>query len=465
MRPFFLYVIDDEAVAREGITLALEKDFRVKAFGDAESALKQLKEDGPDLVLLDIGLPGISGVEALSRIKALRPETLVIMITAYEDVDSVVSSMKQGAHDYLVKPLQMGALITTIRNALETISLRKEIKRLQEEYLSDSMPILIGESSVIQNIMEVVDKVALNAGTPVLIRGDTGTGKELVAKAIHYRNPNSKGALISVNCAAIPRELIESELFGYEKGAFSGADPGGKEGLVEKAEGGTLFLDEVGDLPADAQAKLLRFLESGEYYRVGSTRRREASLRVVSATNRDLTHLMQEGRFRRDLYFRIAVIDIEIPSLKQRREDILPIARHFLVELNGKYGKSFTRISSETEAALLKRQYPGNVRELKNLIEREIILSDGPELEITDLSLRGKDNLMGGEAALEGLPQLTEEGVDLSSIIRQLEKQYMDEAISMAGGNETRAAALLGYSRDTFRYRKKNNNRIARHGF
>jgi transcriptional regulator with PAS, ATPase and Fis domain len=329
------------------------------------------------------------------------------------------------------------------------------------------MPILIGESSVIQNIMEVVEKVALSAGTPVLIRGDTGTGKELVAKAIHYGSPNSKGALISVNCAAIPRELIESELFGYEKGAFSGADPGGKEGLVEKAEGGTLFLDEVGDLPEEAQAKMLRFLESGEYYRVGSTRKREASLRVVSASNRDLARLMREGRFRSDLYFRIAVIDIEIPSLNQRREDILPIARHFLVELNEKYGKSFTRISEETEAALLKRQYAGNVRELKNMIEREIILSSGPELKITDLLLQGKEGPMGGngEGDPKGLPRLTEEGVDLPAIIRQLEKQYMDEAIALTGGNETRAAALLGYSRDTFRYRKKSGNRTARYGF
>jgi DNA-binding NtrC family response regulator len=457
MRDILLYIVDDEVVAREGIALALEKDYRVKAFEDAESALNRLNKDQPDLVLLDIGLPGISGIEALSRIKTQRPETLVIMITAYEDIESVVSAMKQGAHDYLLKPLQMGALITTIRNALETVSLRKEIKTLHEEYLSDSMPILIGESSVIQNIVEVVDKVAMGTDTPVMIRGDTGTGKELVAKAIHYRNPNVKGPLISVNCAAIPRELIESELFGYEKGAFSGADPGGKEGLVEKAVGGTLFLDEVGDISQEAQAKLLRFLESGEYYRVGGTRKREASLRVVSATNRDLDRLMAEGGFRRDLYYRLAVVDIEIPSLNQRREDILPIARHLLAELSEKYGKSFTHLSAETESAFLKRQYAGNVRELKNLIEREIILSNGPELNITGLSLPEKDRQAekGGHPNPKGLPQLTGNGIDLHAVIRQLEKEYMDEAIALTGGNETKAALLLGYSRDTFRYRKR----------
>lgn len=457
MSAFTLYVVDDEAVAREGVALALEKDYRVKAFEDAESALERLKEDKPDLVLLDIGLPGISGIEAVSRIKEQRPETLVIMATAYEDIESVVSAMKHGAHDYLVKPLQMSALLVTISNALETVSLRKEIRTLHEKYLSENMPILIGESSVIQNIMEVVEKVAQSRDTPVLIRGETGTGKELVAKAIHYRSPNFNGPLISVNCAAIPKELIESELFGYEKGAFSGADPGGKDGLVEKAIGGTLFLDEVGDIPQDAQAKLLRFLESGEYYRVGGTRKREASLRVVSATNRDLAQLMQEGGFRRDLYFRLAVIDIEVPTLNQRREDILPIARHFLVELNKKYEKSFTHISAQTESALLKRQYAGNARELKNMIEREVLLSNGPELKISDLFLQEKENQLGRglHSNREGLPQLTEEGINLPDIIKQLEIQYMDEAISLAGGNETKAAALLGYSRDTFRYRKK----------
>jgi DNA-binding NtrC family response regulator len=457
MTAFSLFVVDDEVVAREGVALALGKDYLVRTFEDAESALKRLKTDRPDLVLLDIGLPGISGVEALARIKEIIPETIVIMITAYEDVQTVVSAMKQGAHDYVVKPLQMDALLVTIRNALETVSLRKEIRALHEKYLTENTPILIGESSVIQNIMDVVDKVAQSVDTPVLIRGDTGTGKELVAGAIHHRSPNYKGLLISVNCAAIPGELIESELFGYDKGAFSGADPGGKEGLVEKAVGGTLFLDEVGDLSQEAQAKLLRFLESGEYYRVGSTQKRKASVRVVSATNRDLAGLMDEGRFRRDLFFRLAVIDIEVPSLNQRREDILPIARHFLVEFNRKFGKSFSRISPETEAALLKHQYTGNARELKNLIERGILLSNGSELKISDTFFQNNEGVSEVASGPDhgALPRLTQEGIDLPAMVRQIEKQYMNDAILLAGGNETRAAALLGYSRDTFRYRKK----------
>ena len=460
MTSLSLYIVDDEVIAREGVALALEKDYRVSTFEDAESALKRLKADRPDLVLLDIGLPGISGVEALPRIKELSPETLVVMITAYEDIQTVVSAMKQGAYDYVVKPLQMDSLLVTIRNALETVSLRKEIRVLHEKYLTENTPILIGESSDIQNIMEVVDKVAQSVDTPVLIRGDTGTGKELVAGAIHFRSPNYKGPLISVNCAAIPGELIESELFGYDKGAFSGAAPGGKEGLVEKAVGGTLFLDEVGDLSQEAQAKLLRFLESGEYYRVGSTRRRTASVRVVSATNRDLVSLMEEGRFRRDLFFRLAVIDIEVPSLNQRREDILPIARHFLAEFNRKFGKSFSRISPETETALLKYQYTGNARELKNLIERGVLLSSGPELKISDTFFQNNGGVSESVSSPEraGLPRLTQEGINLPAMIRKIEKQYMDDAVQFADGNETRAAELLGYSRDTFRYRKKSKS-------
>ncbi len=457
MTRFSLYVVDDETVARQGITYALQKEYSVEAFGDAESALERLESDRPDLILLDIGLPGISGIEALSRIKQQCPDTIVIMITAYEDVESVVSAMKQGAYDYLVKPLQMNALIVTVRNALETVSLRKEIRALHEKYLSENMPILIGESSDIQNIMDVVNKVAQSPDTPVLIRGDTGTGKELIAQAIHYRSPNFKGPLISVNCAAIPKDLIESELFGYEKGAFSGADPGGKEGLVEKGAGGTLFLDEVGDLPQEAQAKLLRFLESGEYYRIGGTRKRKAATRIVSATNRNLAQMMTEDRFRKDLYFRLAVIDIEVPSLNQRREDILPIARNFLFEISKKYGKSFTGISPETEEVLLNWHYTGNARELKNLIEREVLLSDGPELSISHLSLLKQTRQMNNhpDFPAEALPALSPEGIDLKAIMKQIEKQYMDEAILLSGGNETRAADLIGYSRDTFRYRRK----------
>src|SRR4030067_1511984 len=259
MISYSIFVIDDEDTIREGITMALEADYQIKTFSTAETAIGVIKENPPDLILLDIGLPGMSGIEALRKIKALHADVLVIMVTAYEDIDTVISAMKLGASDYVVKPIHMEGLEVTVRNALETIRLRKEVQILQERYLKENLPCFIGESNAIHDVVEFVGMVAKSPDTPILILGETGTGKELIASAIHYRSPNFRGPLITVNCAAIPRDLIESELFGYEKGAFSGASALGKKGLIEEAANGTLFLDEVGDLSPEAQAKLLRF--------------------------------------------------------------------------------------------------------------------------------------------------------------------------------------------------------------
>ncbi len=452
-----IYVIDDEKLAREGIALVLNKEYRVKTFASAEAAIDAVKSEPPDLVLLDIGLPGISGIEALVQIKQLYPEMIVIMITAYEDVMTVVSAMKSGAYDYVTKPLQMDALMVNVRNALETITMRKEILQLHERYLKENMPCFIGESNAIQDVMEVVTKVAKSPDTSVLILGETGTGKELIARAIHYRSPNFNGSLICVNCAAIPKELIESELFGYEKGAFSGANASGKAGLVEKAAGGTLFLDEVGDLSMEVQAKFLRFLEEGEYYRVGSTRNRQIKTRVISATNKSLTQMMNDGLFRRDLYYRLAVVKIEVPSLDQRRDDILLIARHFLLEFSRKFGKAFVGISQETEEILKAFDWAGNVRELKNIIEKGVLLGEGPELMINNLALQDKkiEKVPGGPEHESRLPPLTASGMNLSSLIRSIESKYFEEALTLSGGNESKAAQLLQISRDSFRYRRR----------
>ncbi len=388
MSQYSIFVVDDETVAREGIALAMQKDYRVRAFGSAETFLEAIAEDAPDLVLLDVGLPGLSGLEALEQIKVRQPETIVIMITAFEDVKTVIKAMKLGAYDYVVKPLKMDALITKVHMALETIAMRKEIQGLHEKYLKENLPCFIGESNVVQDIMDVVKKVAASPDTSILIVGETGTGKELIAKAIHYRSPLFKGPLVSVNCATIPKDLIESELFGYEKGAFTGADTAGKMGLVEKAANGTLFLDEIGDLSAAAQAKLLRFLEEGEYYRLGGTQKRWARPRIVSATNRDPSELIRQGLFREDLYYRLAVIKIQVPALNQRRDDILLIARHFVVEFSQKLGKQFTGLSTDVQSALKNYAWTGNVRELKNIIERAVLLSDGPIIGIQDIDLR-----------------------------------------------------------------------------
>jgi len=456
MKTFFIYVVDDEKTAREGIALALKKTYRVDAFGSAESTVGAIEKEPPDLILLDVGLPGMSGIDALEVIKETHPDIVVIMITAYEDVQTVVAAMKLGAYDYVVKPVQMGALKVTLRNALETVSMRKEIRDLHEKHLKENMPCFIGESNAIQDVMDVVKRVARSADTSILIEGQTGTGKELIARAIHYRSPNCKQPMVEVNCAAIPKDLIESELFGYERGAFSGAAKTGKEGLVEKAANGTLFLDEVGDLNMDAQAKLLRFLEDGEYYRVGGTNKRSVQTRIVSATNKDLPGMVLEGHFRQDLYYRLAVVKIEVPSLNQRRDDIIPIAKHFLVEFNQKFDKHFTGISADTETALKQFNWTGNVRELKNFIEKGVLLSDGTELTLHDLGLEGAHKGVASENREYNfeLPSISPSGIDFPAILKSLEISYFKEALQLAGGNESKAAELLNLSRDKFRYRR-----------
>ena len=456
MTSYSIFLIDDEKVSREGVSLVLRNHYQVQAFETAEAAIKALDTGMPDLVLLDIGLPGMSGIDALEVMKARHPGIVVIMITAFEDVDTVIKAMKLGAYDYMVKPLKMEALLANIKNALETIAMRKEIQGLQEKYLKENMPCYIGESNVVQDVMGVVKRVAGSPDTPVLIIGETGTGKELIARAIHYRSPRFKGPLVSVNCAAIPKELIESELFGYEKGAFSGADAKGKQGLVEQAAEGTLFLDEIGDLSLSAQAKLLRFLEDGEYYRVGGTQKRSVRPRVVSATNRGLSEMIEEGTFRGDLYFRLAVVKIEVPSLLQRRDDILLIAKHFLVEFNKRFGKSFQGISQAAAATLKAHNWKGNVRELKNIIERAVLMEDGEELTEAHLGL----NLQSHSTKHAGehtppLPLLSEQGVDFPALLESFEKRYFADALELAKGNESKAAKLLGLTRDKFRYRKK----------
>jgi DNA-binding NtrC family response regulator len=453
---YHLFIVDDEPTIREGITLALGDDYKVTGFGNAEDALAALPQAPPDLVLLDIGLPGMNGIEALAHIKAANPHILVVMITAFEDIDSVIRAMKLGAHDYVVKPLKMDQIELTIANALETIRLRKEVQALQARCLKENMPLFIGESNAIQSVMDLVQRVSRSADTPVLIEGETGTGKELLASAIHFHSPVFKGPFVAVNCAAIPKELVESELFGYRGGAFSGARESGKTGLVETAHNGTLFLDEIGDLSPEAQAKLLRFLESGEFYRVGETKPQRVAVRIVTATNRDLSKMMADGRFREDLYFRLGVIKIQVPSLNERPEDLLPLAKYYLEHFNAKFGTRFKGLSKETEQTLLNHRWTGNVRELKNLIERAVLTGRHAELTPQDLGLeRAPQTGCDPGTWIEVLPTLPAEGIDLSHSLAQIERHFIDQALHLSGGNESQAARLLGLNHHTFRYRHR----------
>ena len=457
MVTYNLYIVDDDEAIREGVTMALETVYRVESFATAEDALSAMKKGSPDLLLLDIGLPGMDGIEALRKVKNTWPDVLVVMITAFDDVDTVITTMKLGAYDYVVKPIHLDGLEVTIRNALQTIRMRKEVQLLQEKYLRESIPCFVGDSQRIKDIMDTVKMVAKSQDTPVLILGETGTGKELIASAIHYRSPNFSGPLVTVNCSTIPRDLIESELFGYEGGAFSGARSSGKRGLIEEAEGGTLFLDEVGDMSLEAQGKLLRFLEGGEYYRVGCPKKLKVQTRVVSATNKNLEGMIRQGLFRSDLYYRIGVVRIQVPSLNEHPDDIIPLARYFFVQFARKFGKTFTGIALETEEALRCFQWQGNIRELRNVIERGTLVSKGPYLTVQDLSLgtTSATEPLGRAAPGAGFPALPPDGIKLTEVLEQAERHYMDEALKLTAGNESRAAQLLGMNHHTFRYRRR----------
>lgn len=455
MDKFSIFVVDDDQTIADGITFALEEDYHIMAFGNAEDALEALKSSQPDLILLDIGLPGMDGIQALREIKNNHPDILVIMITAFEEVEPVIAAMKMGAYDYVIKPLHIEPLEVNIANALSSIRLRKEIQNLQESCLKDCAPCFIGESREFKNVMEFVKKVAKSKDTPVLILGETGTGKEIIARTIHYRSPNFRNKLVTVNCASIPKGLIESELFGYEKGAFTGALTSGKKGLIDEAIDGTLFLDEVGDMSLEAQAKLLRFLETGDYYRVGGTRSFSAKTRVISATNKDLLKMIEEGTFREDLYYRLGVIKVELPSLQERKEDISNLAKYFLVDFNRKFKKNITSLSPEAEQAMQNNHWQGNIRELKNVIERGILVCEGPELTCDDLGFTGNQKHQVRSNHGPSAPSLTPQGIHMTTVLEDIEKAYIEKALTMANGNESQAARFLSMNHHTFRYRRK----------
>jgi DNA-binding NtrC family response regulator len=446
---YSLLIIDDEESIRDSLSMALGRHYTVSSCASGKEALEELPLLAPDLVLLDIGLPDISGLEVLDHIRRQSPHAAVIMITAFEDLDTVISAMKRGAFDYLLKPLRMDTLKLCLERAGSSIRLGKEIRLLQDKALREQIPFFIAESEALTDVVQTVAKVAVSPDTPVLVEGDTGTGKELIASAIHYRSPNFRGPLVTVNCAAIPAELIESELFGYAPGAFSGAGKKGKTGLVEEAAGGTLFLDEIGELPGSAQAKLLRFLQEGEFYALGSTAKRTVRTRVVAATNRDLEEMIRAGGFRQDLFYRLAVVRIRVPSLARRKEDILPLARLFLHQYGEKFGKKFNDLTQTARAALLGHPWTGNVRELRNIMERATLMACGPDLDATDLGLAAECT-----PKAEKRTALTTDGVDLPTLLQDFEHTYYTQALALADGNESQAARLLGISRDTFRYRR-----------
>lgn len=431
----------------------LEKSYIVIEADTGAKGLKLAHDEEPDLVLLDIGLPDSSGLELLAQLKELSPSPTVVMITAYEQVKDVVMAIKRGAFDYLVKPVDLDEFELTIQTALDHTGLKNEVDRLRQEVQRlHSVKRLIGKNSKFLDAQVLAIKSAQSHDAGVLIQGESGVGKELFARLIHARSPRSAYPFVALNCAAFGAEIIESELFGYEKGAFTGARSDGKEGLLQVADGGTLFLDEVVDLHPEIQAKLLRVLEEKEFFPVGGTRKRKVDIRILSACNLDLWHSSEQGQFRKDLYFRLATIRIDLPSLRERPEDILPLSHFFMDEFNDKYGKHFRRFSPDAEQLLMHHAWPGNVRELRNSIERVVLLENDETILGRHLHfLRSEAQTPSVEPSNDFRFELPEQGISLD----ELEKSIILKVYEQCKGNKAKAARFLRIPRHIFLYRLK----------
>ncbi len=453
-----ILVVDDDEAIRWTLREALQSwGFTSAEVASVAEAIKHFNSDLPAAVLLDIDLPDGSGLDVLREIKRDHSEAIVIMITGNVQVDNTISALRGGAYDFIAKPIKLEELRVTIRNALETRHLRREVAQTRKERAREfDFGQIVGESPAMKKMLGLAAKVAESEVASVLLQGESGTGKDLVAKAIHYGSQRSGGPFVAVNCAALPATLIESELFGYEKGAFTDAKAR-KEGLFEQAEGGTLLLDEIGELELSLQAKLLRVLEEGAFRRVGGLKDIPLDVRVLAASNRDLKTESEAGRFRLDLYYRLSIIQIDIPPLRERGDDVLLLSQHYIDTIGAKLRRrKITGLSPETTAVFRKYDWPGNVRELRNVIERALILEDSDQITTEYLpgslsmsSLPGQSSL----ATTDGSPLfvLPSEGISLD----EAELSFVRQAIQRSGGNQTRAAELLGISRDQLRYRLK----------
>ena len=445
---FKILVIDDEPILRNSLEIALKvSGHEVVTAQSGEEGLDLFQKERPDLILLDHWLPGMNGDEVLRLIREKDTDVLVIIMTAQGSIELAVNSMKMGAFDFLVKPFDLERLEMLVQRALERIRLKKEVEWLRTQYQEKFRVGIIAVSREMRDVLDLAGKVAGGADTTVLIEGETGTGKELLAEYIHFLSPRSAFPFIPLNCGAIPKDLFESELFGYERGAFTGASEKGKMGKVEAAEKGTLFLDEVVDLPLAAQVKVLRVLEEKEYFKVGGMDKKTADVRIIAATNRDLGGEVEKGNFRADLYFRLNVVKILIPPLRVRTEDVLPLFRFFVDRFNEQFKKRFFLIDNDAEEQLLAYSWPGNIREVRNMAERIVLLENGDEIRGSHLSCLGQRP--GDREGRGHQPALSPQGLNLD----EMEKNYIREALRIKKGNKVQAARILGITRSALLYR------------
>jgi two-component system response regulator AtoC len=453
-----ILVVDDEKMIRWSLGEALRGwGYQPVEAETASTALALFDAESPAAVLLDINLPDGSGLDVLRQIRRRQSDAVVIMITANVLIDETIAALRGGAYDFIGKPINLEELQVAIRNGIEASRLRKEVSLFRRERLQQfSFEQIVGQSPAMREMLDLAHKVAESEVSSVLLQGESGTGKDLVAKAIHYHSSRANCPFVAINCAALPSTLIESELFGYEKGAFTDAKAR-KEGLFEQAEGGTLFLDEIGELELSLQAKLLRVLEEGSFRRVGGLKDLPLDVRVIAASNRDLRTESEAGRFRADLFYRLSVIQIDIPPLRDRGDDVRLLAEHYLASFKERLRKNIDTISEEASETFRNYEWPGNVRELRNVIERAMILEDGDEISAKYLPRALSDDARmpagtvgdGGQQANHF--RLPAKGVSLDEVEMSLVRQ----AIERSEGNQTKAAELLGISRDQLRYRLK----------
>jgi two-component system, NtrC family, response regulator AtoC len=448
-------VIDDEANLRKVLAALLRRDgYDVTVAEDGEMGIAEFQKNGADAVITDLVMPKVGGMEVLKAVNSTDPEVPVIIITAHGTVDSAVEAIKLGAFDYVTKPFDQVELSHVLAKAVRTHESARHNVRGEPR----GRPALVGESTAMQDVLRIIDKVADTPST-VLITGESGTGKELIATALHQGSSRRDKPFIRINCAAIPKDLMESELFGYERGAFTGAVTS-KPGRFELADGGTLFLDEIAEIPVEMQVKLLRALQESEFERVGGIKTTHVDVRLIAATNRDLTVEIETGRFRKDLYYRLAVVPISLPPLRERPSDIPTLVRHFIDKYNRRLNKRIEGMTDEALSLVQGYAWPGNIRELENLIERTLLFADGPRIDVADLPplLRapGMMTPLPGPAPL--LPQAAGE-TGLKDIVRQraaeLERDLIARALEETGGNVTRAAKLLQISRKSLQTKMK----------
>ncbi len=440
-------VVDDEEPNR----MALERIFvregwEVRVAADGRTALEVLREGDVGVVLTDLKMPGMGGMELLRAARQVAPETQVIVVTAYGTVETAVEAMKEGAYDFVTKPLRRAEVVASVHKALERRALLHENRRLREQIAQAEPTDVIGRSPIMRALLEEARQVASSLAS-VLLTGESGTGKGQLARWVHSVSPRRDARLVTVNCGAIPEALLESELFGYESGAFTGAH-GRKEGRFDLAAGGTLFLDEVTELPLALQVKLLRVLQDGEYERLGGTRTLKADVRVIAATNRDPEQAVADGRLRPDLYYRLNVIRLEVPALRQRRSDIALLARHFLLRHAARNGRTIHAIEPEAVAALERYAWPGNVRELENAMERAVVLCREASLTIGDLPPNVRGAPVGTDSPAEWL------SFAAGTPLRDVERRMIEGTLRMCNGDRNLAAHLLGITARTI-YRRE----------